>query len=111
MDSLRTPVVRLSRVTRALLEAPILIMQMAVDLLASAGDDGRPKVWLIKELDQLLDQGCKRLKKYLETHANEAKICPKLRSSIPALALNPSLKWAIEAREEVSQAHQALVLH
>ena len=45
-------------------------------MLASGGDDGRLRIWLIRDLDQLLDQGCKRLRKYLETHPDEAKICP-----------------------------------
>jgi WD40 repeat protein len=44
--------------------------------LVSAGDDGVPRVWEIKNLDQLLSQGCRHLNEYLSNHFQEEKICP-----------------------------------
>jgi WD40 repeat protein len=45
--------------------------------LVSAGDDGRPRIWFIRSLDQLLDQGCEKLKDYLKNSPDKVKICPK----------------------------------
>jgi WD40 repeat protein len=41
--------------------------------LVSAGDDGVPRVWEIRSLDELLKQGCDRLEEYLKNHPQEPK--------------------------------------
>ncbi|MBW4619980.1 MAG: AAA-like domain-containing protein [Cyanosarcina radialis HA8281-LM2] len=48
--------------------------------LVSAGDDGVARVWKIRDLDELLQQGCDRLQEYLKNHQDsldpeEKKVC------------------------------------
>jgi WD40 repeat protein len=57
-------------------------------LLATAGEDGTAILWPVRELDELLAEGCNWLKDYLETHPEEQKVREICKSSPRSLALD-----------------------
>ncbi len=48
-------------------------------VLATAGADGMVRLWAVKDLDQLLQQGCNWLRDYLASHPDAAQICSARR--------------------------------
>ncbi|MBF2000640.1 MAG: AAA-like domain-containing protein [Synechococcales cyanobacterium M58_A2018_015] len=44
--------------------------------LATAGADGMVRLWEVKNLDELLQQGCAWLSAYLQTHPDALRLCP-----------------------------------